>query len=512
MINLSSVSLSYAQEVLLKDLTFTFNALKYGLVGLNGIGKSTLAKLIAGEVLPDKGNISITGNVGYLQQYEAQDLDVETSVYLMNIWEKSNAPYEQIQKILDGVSLNQKLNVLSGGEWVRVRLARLLSESHSFLILDEPSNNLDRPAKVAFKNFIQNYKGGLLLISHDRELLNEMDNTVELTKQGLSLYGGPYDFYKEISLKEREIKLEKTKFQHRRAQKIEKEQHKKIHQQVARTHSGRKKGAREGIDSKMVYGLKVKAEQTLGKIIRKERERLVRAQDTVAILVEELKIDPFFRLRFPEVETHAHKVLIDFENFNWSYQSSLATSDWLWGKDVSFKIKSQDRMRLKGPNGSGKSTLSKIIRGESLRGDGKGKYHVNTTAISYLDQNYSNLKPDLSVLGNLQMYTELSEQEIRNELAFYGFTGDEVFKSASVLSGGEKLKLSLALMILKKQPPELIILDEPTNNLDLYSLELLEKSIRDYKGALLVISHDEEFCRQINLDQEFDLSVLHGPI
>lgn len=504
MISLSSVSFGFTHEAIFKNLTFTFNKFKYGLVGFNGVGKSTLAKLIVGAENPDTGEISVSTSIGYLKQ-QATPSNITAGLYLINVWE--SAKYiKLIQSLLLNLDLDQSLQKLSGGEWMRVRLAYLLGEDHDFLILDEPSNNLDRDGKDILLDFIKNYDGGLLLISHDRELLNEVQNIVELTDHGLTLYGGNFDFYKDVSRHEKNRAFEKADHQYQKAKKVEKEQHKKIQQQVKRTHSGRKQGVREGIDFKVVNALVIKAEETLGKIASKAKERLSEAQGEAAHLKQKLKHDPFFKIRFSDVNTNSHKTLASVQNFNWSY-SKEHDFKALWKNDISFSIKAQDRIHLSGVNGVGKSTLIKLIKGQSLEGKCIGSLNIYTQNISYLDQNYENLNISLNVLENIKSEAKLTEVEIRNELAFYGFTGDDVFKSISMLSGGEKLKLSLALMIIKKDPPDLIVLDEPTNNLDLFSLELLEKAIQDYKGALLVVSHDTEFCKNINLDKILNLNL-----
>lgn len=194
MLKINSLSYEVAGNHLFNKLNGNFNNKKYGLVGPNGVGKTTLAWLISGALKPDSGQIILDKNVSYLSQIEDRP-DCKLSAYFINLWDQITDYSQLIAQLTQDIDLNKSLPNLSGGEWMRIRIAKALSEGFDFLILDEPTNKLGFDGKQILHTFIQNYKGSLIVISHDRELLNQLDEIVELSNQGLSFYGGNYSFY-----------------------------------------------------------------------------------------------------------------------------------------------------------------------------------------------------------------------------------------------------------------------------------------------------------------------------
>lgn len=197
---------------------------------------------------------------------------------------------------------------------------------------------------------------------------------------------------------------------------------------------------------------------------------------------------------------HKNKILVNAEEINFKYSDT-----YLWDKDISFEIRGQNKIRITGRNGSGKSTICKVITGELSQS--KGQLAVNVNRISILDQNVSCLSDDLTLLENIQLFAkpDVPEHKLRIILGGFLFYGDDVFKKASVLSGGEKMRLAMACNFSTGSDSELLILDEPTNNLDLESIDQLTQSVKEYPGALIVISHDEYFIRSIGIDETIEL-------
>jgi ATPase subunit of ABC transporter with duplicated ATPase domains len=241
----------------------------------------------------------------------------------------------------------------------------------------------------------------------------------------------------------------------------------------------------------------------MGKIDQRENAVVDRALTMADEAWQKLKVDPFLRLDFQGAEVPSAKTLVSVSELNWRF----ADTPELWPTPVSFAVQGSQRWHLTGRNGSGKSTLVKLIvdRGLVSVGEMRGSIRVNSSAVAYLDQRYGLLDRELSVFENIRLRSRLTETEMRNELAFCGFTKEAVFQTVKTLSGGELLKASLALMFLAERLPELIILDEPTNNLDFSGVELLEGAIAGFKGAVIAISHDREFIRKMGMTHELEL-------
>lgn len=493
---LNSLSYEVAGYQLFNNLNGNFNSgIKYGLVGPNGVGKSTLGLLISGAVQPSSGQMVQNSNIGYLSQIEVRP-DCALSFYLQNIWDNSNDYPQLIAELIQNIDLNKMTSVLSGGEWMRVRIAKSLSQGFDFLILDEPTNNLDREGKNALYKFIKQYGGGLIIISHDRELLALVDQVVELSNQGLSFYGGHYDFYIDKKNMERNKKQKDLERLQHQSEKIKSEKQIKIARQEKRMRAGAKGTVDSGLPKIIIGARKRQAQVSMGKLLKQEEGAFSEIKQKIIDATKELKTDPFVRLDFEGASVPTGKTILSLEELNWMFDGQIS---FLWDKNLNFILKGQDRLHIQGNNGSGKSTLIKIILGnQNLIGTLSGSFKMNTQAVAYLDQNYELLNKNKSVLENVCEDSRFNEKELRNELAFFGFTKDKVFQKVSSLSGGEMLKAGLAKMFLSKQIPELIVLDEPTNNLDLLGIELLESALNKFKGALIIVSHDNKFAERLN--------------
>lgn len=504
MIKLNSITYGVGDKILFNALSFTLNSKKYGLVGHNGVGKSTLAKLLSNQISPDSGKIITHTTVLHLEQ-SADRPNQSLAQFLADIWESTGGISKYALKLIENLNLEQSLKNLSGGEWMKAQLVRLLSKSGGFLILDEPTNNLDREAKKELISFIKNYDQGMLIISHDRELLEEVDEILELSNQGLSVYGGNYSFYFEQKNKEKEINEKKVEQLTLQTKKIKQQNIEKLQRQEKRMRTGEKSAPDSGLPKILLGARKRNAQVSLGKLVVNDQSALNEAQKNMKQAHEALKQDPFIRLDFEGAQVPAGKNLIVLDQVNFIFTNSRKP---LWLRPISFTIKGQDRMHIMGSNGAGKSTLIKLILNKAEPGQHIGEIKTNTKNICYLDQNYSLLDHQKTVLDNISDESRFNLTELRNELAFYGFTADKVFQTVDSLSGGEKLKASLAKMFLGLNIPELIILDEPTNNLDLQGLALLEQALNKFHGSLVIVSHDQSFVESIRPNQTINLSQL----
>ncbi len=502
---------------LFTNLNFKLETKLYSLVGPNGVGKTTLAKLIVGILEPSAGSIRRSTSALYFEQ-RVNPLGESIDAYLTRLgaYDEWSAFRE---KLLEGLDLEAPCSSLSGGQWMRVRLAALLSSPSAFLILDEPTNDLDREGRSAITDFLRTYEGGVLLISHDRELLELSESVLELSNQGLALYGLSWAEY--LGEKDRErsrlgLTLETAR---RDRDAVTASRHEALERQEKRNRRGRADGASGSLPKILAGGRKRRAQITTGKV---EASTLQRANVAVTEAYEAYqaqKIDPVMYAELEQIGVPSQKLVAEAIDFNAKYKTRTANAadadstrrEWLYRKDLNFAWRGPIRVAIRGANGSGKSTLLKLLfeqrraRLESTRTlelETRGLLKAGDLQTMILDQRCAQLDDDLSVLENVNASSRLGETEIRNSLARFLFTKDSVFQKVRDLSGGERLRAALAKGFLSGKFPELLILDEPTNNLDLRNIEFLENLLKSFSGALIVISHDEVFLENIGIETE----------
>jgi ATPase subunit of ABC transporter with duplicated ATPase domains len=482
------------------DISFTLNQRRYGLVGPNGVGKSTLARLIIGELSPSKGRRLVDGEVTYFAQFEATpnctiEEHLADSVTSFQRW---------LFEFISSIPSERSCASLSGGEWCRVRLAKAAATKPELLILDEPTNHLDRDGREALREFVVHYESGLLLISHDRELLDQVDEILELTPNKVSVYGGGWQSYETARNEERtrlERELERAKTMRDQAKR---ERIRKKEAQEKRQHRGAKEAARGGMPKILMGARKRRAQETGGRIDAETQEIAQAAVTEAWQAYEKLKFDPLMYAKVPQIKIADQQLIAEASEFNLQFEGA---GSWLWKTHVSFVWRGPVRIAVRGANGSGKSTFLRHLCGiRPIWNQEHGFLRTGSVRLAHLDQTYVLLKNELTVLECARELLAFDEAELRGKLATFLFQGNAVYKKVVSLSGGERLRLSLALLLLQHEVPHALVLDEPTNNLDLANLEFLEELLAAFTGALIVTSHDQWFLDRLSLTDELIFS------
>jgi ATPase subunit of ABC transporter with duplicated ATPase domains len=502
-------------RLLFSDLHGTLDERHTGLVGRNGVGKSMLAGILAGRHEPTRGRCVRHGEVYHLAQRVSDDATsvaglagvAGTIAALGRIEAGSTGQLdfdlvgehwdmrERLRHALDEeglahVGIEAPAGTLSGGEAMRVALLGARLHAADYLILDEPSNHLDGDARRALRQWLRAWTGGLLVISHDRELLADMDRILELSPSGLRAYGGGYAFYADARRAEREAAqraLDASKAERRRGEQALREQQER---QARRQARGRRDAGDANLPRIMLGGRKSRSEATAGRLERQRdalREGLAGKVADAARRVDDEAVPALLALGTARVAGRRVAVLEDVE----LPHVRGAT------RRIDLILRSDQRVGVTGPNGSGKSTLVQVLAGRLAPLAGR----VNVSArTAWLDQRLGTLDPWRPLIAQMREAAPSSaEDALRLRLALLGLGADKVELPAGSLSGGERLKAALSHALVAEPPPELLLLDEPGNHLDIASLEALEVMLAQYEGALVVISHDEAFLGRIGL-------------
>ena len=509
---------------------FNFNICneKVGIVGKNGVGKSTLLKIIINELKPTTGSIIGNEKVSYLPQnindfsnYSlAQILNIDKKLFALKLAESGQATEKDILTIgddwnleneikmilknlgLDSSSFERKGESFSGGELIRILLAKISLEKTNIILLDEPTNNLDKESKDKFYDFIQNIEASILAVSHDRVFLNKMDAIIEISNLGLKYYKGNYDFYllqrkiEDDSAQQKllsfEEKLKKQRLQEQEV--IEKHKHS--------SSQGKAKSIKQGM-SPLEIGFKINsAHKTISRLKITHEKRTNQFQNEYENQKEKLRDNYKINVDLLPSNVPARKKMIICRNLNYKFENS---DRYLWKDNLNIEIIGCSRVNISGRNGAGKTTLIELITGKKVATC--GEIYVGSKNITLLDQKCSLLNDNITLFENLKKYTpdDMKEHDIRIRAGRFLFYGNDVFKKTSCLSGGERLRASLACILTINQTPDILILDEPTNNLDIDSIEILTKSLNYFDGTLIVISHDNYFLNDIRIDKQITL-------
>ncbi len=510
-------------RTLFSDLNHSFDLRHTGLVGRNGVGKTLLARILAGDTEPSAGRCLRHGRMHYLAQQVAptEDSTVVDLAGLRTVFEAlarieagSVAP-EDFETLADRWDIHQRLRAeldraglghlrvdaparqLSGGEAMRVALAGAMLSDAELLLLDEPCNHLDRPNRRALIEQLRRWSRGLIVISHDRELLETMDCIVELSPQGLRSYGGPYSFYADCKTEEQAAALqllEQRKHERQRELRALREQNEQLQRRQAQ---GRQRG-REANQAKILLGSqKERSEVSAGQALRHQEATRERLDEGVREAAQQIAVESRIALHALPVQVSAQRQVAGLEEVVLpNLPASTAT------RKVSLTLQGRQRIGVIGPNGCGKSTLLKVLAGLLIPLAGRCTVSV---PVAYLDQRVERLVQQRSVIEQvLELDAAPGESAWRMKLAQLGLDAPRLELPSGQLSGGERLKAALALALYASPPAQLLLLDEPGNHLDLPSLEALENLLRSYSGALVVVSHDDAFMQRLGLTDRLE--------
>ena len=507
----SNLTKSYPTKDIFENISFKIEkGDKVGLIGVNGAGKSTLFKILMGDLEKDKGEIYISNNinVGYLKQQLTRNIDTTIYDYCMgvfddllkiesklrkiekeltnpdlseddtaNLLEEHNRLFERfedrngyaIKSELEGTlkamgftedEFDKNINDLSGGQKARVELAYLLLEKPDLILLDEPTNHLDIGAISFLENFIKNYEGSVIVISHDRYFLDNTVNRIFLLENGsLSTYDGDYTTFMKKRKKELEVRMHQYKTQQKEIER----QEEIIDRLKNQGGSKRKRGISQS----------------------RSRQKLL---DKMERVEAPEALNNSMKLKFtPRIQSGVDVLKVEKLEKDFSHTEIF--------KNISFNLYRGERTAIIGENGVGKTTLFKIILGEEIPSGGKIRLGGSVN-IGYFDQEQESLSLDNTIFEEIsQTYPMMTNFEIRSYLAKFMFYNDDVDRTISELSGGERARISLLKLMISDT--NFILMDEPTNHLDIDSKEILEDAILDYEGSVLIISHDRYFLNKI---------------
>lgn len=482
MFNLQKITKSYNDHTVLKDITLSVNAGEViVLIGANGVGKTTLLKLLLGEISPDEGHITNHQEVvGYVpQELTHIESTIESSFGSTEPW---RIDYALNLVGLDHISRTRVLSDLSGGQKTRVAIAQVLAQDPepTVLLLDEPTNNLDTEGLAWLEGFVTRFKGAVLFVSHDRRFINAVATKVVELKDGVTKqYGGNYDFYKRQKEIEHQAALEKyqksqdEKKRLKKAMVAQQENSKHVHEHIKRRDND--KFARDFFKNRVSV--------KLGQQAKNLETRLEKLDN-----IERPQFDKNYGFSLEGI-AYSSKLLVEVRDIDKAYGKSSILSG------VNFEIRGNTHTHIKGLNGSGKSTLLRLIAGQIKPDPGDIVYGSNVK-IGYFSQDTDGIDYYLTALDNLASLS--SQEDIYRQARSLGLNAESLQKMPRELSRGQQSKLAFTKLLLANH--DLLILDEPTNHLDIPTKERLEKALQGYQGAVLVASHDAYFLRQLKID------------
>ncbi len=506
---------------LLTDLSLTFGPQRIGLVGRNGCGKTTLLRLIAGDLRPTAGAVHVDGQLGWLEQALAPApgatiatlCRAEERLALLDRAEAGLGDADDLTRAdwmlparlaaaLARVGLAMPpatpLGALSGGQISRARLAALILNAPDILLLDEPTNNLDAEGRAAVGDLLHGWRGGAVVVSHDRKLLAQMDQIVELTPQGVRLYGGGYDLWQAARMREREAATQALELAQRGVVAARREAQAAAARQDRRDRAGQRARARGGQSKMVLDAAKARAEATAGAHSQQGAAREAAAGATLAAAQSRVEVTAPLRMDLPPTVLPAGRLVLRLTGLCGGPDPVHPLI-----RNLSLALTGPERLAITGPNGSGKTTLLRLIAGDLPASAGRIERPV---PLALLDQQVALLDPATSLRANFdRLHPGAGTQAGAAALAQFGFRAGDALRRAGALSGGQRLRAGLACTLGAPQPPALLLLDEPTNHLDLDSLEALEAALAGYDGALIVVSHDAAFLDRLGLTRRLVL-------
>lgn len=521
-LTLDSVSLETPdRRPLISDLSLAVGAERVGLVGRNGSGKSTLLRALAGEIDPGGGKIVRSGKVAMLRQIPAalpatisSALGVESPLARLQRIEAGKPREGDLDKAdwglearietalteagLSALALDRQLESLSGGEHTRLALAAVLLQELDLILLDEPTNNLDGAGRAMIGRLLDQWHGGVIVASHDRTLLENMDCIVHLSPARVTIFGGGWSAFVAERDAERDRAAAELKSAEQKVRNAEQSAQRAREKQARRDGIGRARRAKRADPKAYLDAQRQRAERTAGRGAGLSDRKVGEAEDKLEQARSRIAIHSPIRIDLPPTELPFNREVLGFDAVT---HDRLGTPDF---SPLSFAMHGPERIAITGPNGSGKSTLLRIATGEIVPDGGEVRRAGGRLAM--LDQALALLDGEESLLHNMQRINPaFSRQEARAALARFAFRNIWADRQAGSLSGGERIRLALACVVTRPEPPQLLLLDEPTNHLDIESTELLEHALAGYDGAILCVSHDEPFLRAIGVKRRIAL-------
>ncbi|MGW2621576.1 ribosomal protection-like ABC-F family protein [Micromonospora taraxaci] len=527
----SNLSFSWPDDTpVFSELSFTVPGGRTGLVAPNGAGKSTLLRLIAGELRPSGGSVTVDGLLGYLPQTlplagdlaVAQVLGVAERIAALHAIEAGDASEEHFATIgddwdieertrgeldrlgLGDLSLDRPLHTLSGGQVVSLGLAAQLLRRPDVLLLDEPTNNLDVEARHRLYDVLTDWSGCLLLVSHDRELLDRMDRIAELERGEIRWFGGNFTAYTEAVQAAREVAESNLRNAEQEVKREKREMQQARERADRRASNASKNLKNAGLARIVAGGLKRSAQESAGKAQETHSSRLGQAKARLDEAGRAIREEDRIVVDLPDTTVPAGRTVFTGTGMRARFDDR----DLFGGDGADLVIRGPERIALTGANGVGKSTLLRLVNGDLEPAGGDVKRADGR--IAYLSQRLDLLDLDRTVAENFAAYApSLPDAKRMNLLARFLFRGARVNLPVGVLSGGERLRATLACVLCAEPAPQLLLLDEPTNNLDLVSVGQLESALTAYQGAFVVVSHDQRFLAEIGVQRWLRLADGH---
>lgn len=494
----------------LSGISGSFGTGKTGLVGTNGSGKSTLLRLVAGKLTPTAGSITTGGDVGYLPQtltlhrgstlmellgiqdkiaalraIEAGDVAVEHFDVLGDDWDIETRAAEALQDIgLAGADLDRSVGELSGGEAMLAAISGLRIRRTPITLLDEPTNNLDRDARAALARMLADWPGNLLVVSHDLALLELMDATAELYEGGLTVFGGPYSEWRAYLEEQQAAAVQATRAAEQLVKKEKRQKQEAETKLASRARTGQKSYDNKKGSKILMNQRASDAQVSAGKMRSGLDLKVQSAKAALDAATSRVREDEHISLNLPDPDVPRSRRIAELQGTNRSYI-----------------VQGPERVAIIGPNGAGKTTLLERLVGNAHCVDGQAGGTLLTDRAGYLRQRLDGLSEEATTLENVQdAAPNVPAGDIRNQLARFLLRGDSVNRPVHTLSGGERFRVSLARLLFADPPAQVLILDEPTNNLDMRSVDQLVDSLQAYGGAVIVVSHDDAFLGRLDLD------------
>jgi ATPase subunit of ABC transporter with duplicated ATPase domains len=522
----SALSFSWPDgTIVLSDLNAAFSRGRTGLIGVNGSGKSTLLRLIARQLTPAAGSVTVTGTLGYLPQdrvldatasvasllgvaakrdairaIERGDVSAGTFDAVGDEWDIEDRARVELDRLgLAHVGLDDRAGQLSGGEAVMTALTALFLRRPDVILLDEPSNNLDIDARRRLYDAVAGWSGVMVIVSHDRELLSQVDQIADLSGGGLRVYGGRLADYEaqraaEQAAAEQAVTTAAAELRRQRRDFIEAQA-----RQASRDRVGRRAAASGSLPHAVLDAHRKHAQETAGKSHELHSERAEAAAERLRAAEGARRVDAEIRVDLPGTAVPAGRTVLRATGLDgpWHPAARLPASAPVPGVLRELIVRGPERIALIGPNGAGKTTLLRAITGQD---DLTGVTVRRAGAVGYLPQRLDILDDALTVAQNVHAKApDATPNQVRSGLARFLFRGARADQRASELSGGERFRAVLAALLLAEPPPQLLALDEPTNNLDMASVRQLVAALRCYRGAVIVVSHDGPFMEMIGI-------------